>query len=822
MKLNFTTIVFALLSLLSVGIMNAQNINVMTVTSNGMDTEYNFGLAAFGNPTLEISAGAILGEDGTDPVNDACEALVNDVTAQIAVVDRGSCAFVNKVRNAQAAGAVAVVICNSELDPQSGADISDTAIIPGGGSDPTDDITVLTVGISYNSCQTLKMNMADGPVTITFDFLCPAPTYGPEIIWGANGEGAFDGGLNGWSVDKGTGLNLEDGGWFFDREGRLDRGAFGAGLADTPTACNGVMLFDSDFYDTAGEADGAADTGFNDGVCISDAAAGIYCEGLLISPEIDLAAVGSSGGFRLSWSQSLRHFQSQYFVLLSRDGGMTFSDTITVNDDIPVNETGNGQRSITLCGYNDAANFRFAFLYRGAFYYWAIDDVIIEDIGDVSDIRVNDSWASKYPNIVSPSGQYEEMVFMIDLENIGVSTSTGNTLTVDVLNLTTLTEAYRETLDYDDITCGVTPENVLISQNQVLPMSWTPTEDGTYRVTYTVDSESDTDPGNNSWSYDFTIGGDTFRKTIGPEDGGTFSGIAPAGQSFYTYANVYRVSDGAGKRAISCNYGFTVNAGTAFNGIITADLYKWRDLNNNGRVDGAAPGPSERVLIGQSSLIVSSQTGQNYDNIEFVFDNVAAPGESIKLEDNTDYVVAVHTRPIGNADVTFFGRVVNGGVDRDVDFQPTNFAFTQLLPDGEARSVGSFLATGLEGDEDDRSFGPLLFNDGNGGADAYAAYIPLTIGEITTDTEDLVNDQSISVFPNPVSEVLFVDMNLGNTATDVNLELVDIQGKVIATKNYNSISGRIEMNVATIPTGLYYLNVRTEEGLTSKKVIIQK
>jgi hypothetical protein len=64
-------------------------------------------------------------------------------------------------------------------------------------------------------------------------------------------------------------------------------------------------------------------------------------------------------------------------------------------------------------------------------------------------------------------------------------------------------------------------------------------------------------------------------------------------------------------------------------------------------------------------------------------------------------------------------------------------------------------------------------------------------------------------------------MELNNSNTDINLELVDVQGRTILSQNFNSTSGNLELNVSEVPAGIYSLNVRTEDGLTSKKVIIQ-
>jgi PA domain len=96
------------------------------------------GVASFG-PVLSVggvTGDVVLGLDGssnpapTGTVTDACQPLTNAaaVAGHIALVDRGTCTFVVKVANAQAAGAIAVLVADNVAgDPPVGL----------GGVDPT-------------------------------------------------------------------------------------------------------------------------------------------------------------------------------------------------------------------------------------------------------------------------------------------------------------------------------------------------------------------------------------------------------------------------------------------------------------------------------------------------------------------------------------------------------------------------------------------------------------------------------------------------------------------------------------------------------------
>ncbi len=80
-----------------------------------VDGDYDAGTATFGPPldTTPVTGPIACADDSTDEPLDACEALADDMTGQIALVRRGTCAFVTKAENAQAAGAAGMVVVNN-------------------------------------------------------------------------------------------------------------------------------------------------------------------------------------------------------------------------------------------------------------------------------------------------------------------------------------------------------------------------------------------------------------------------------------------------------------------------------------------------------------------------------------------------------------------------------------------------------------------------------------------------------------------------------------------------------------------------------------
>ena len=98
----------------------------------------------------ELNTTGVTGEvqlvnDGVGTLTDACEALpAGSLSGKIALIDRGTCAFTVKVKNAQNAGATAAIVANNQA----------TGLLVMGGTDAT--ITIGSVFVSQTDGATLR------------------------------------------------------------------------------------------------------------------------------------------------------------------------------------------------------------------------------------------------------------------------------------------------------------------------------------------------------------------------------------------------------------------------------------------------------------------------------------------------------------------------------------------------------------------------------------------------------------------------------------------------------------------------------------------
>lgn len=115
---------------------------------------YFVGDASFG-PSVEdspVSGLVVQVQDAAAPTGDGCEALVNGaaLAGNIALVDRGVCAFTAKVQAAQDAGAIGVIVVNNVAGPAAAM----------GGTSGT--ITIPSVMVSQADGNAIKAQLASG------------------------------------------------------------------------------------------------------------------------------------------------------------------------------------------------------------------------------------------------------------------------------------------------------------------------------------------------------------------------------------------------------------------------------------------------------------------------------------------------------------------------------------------------------------------------------------------------------------------------------------------------------------------------------------
>lgn len=733
----------------------------------------------------------------------SCSAMTNTAgSIIIADLDAG-CSAARTAELAKNAGAIAVIVCGVTDNNLSFETDASGAVVAGSG---LNDLAVFAMGAD---CADLKVSAGS---EATLELLVPeCNRMIPDgVIWGANGEGEFDGGLGDWTIDN-------DNGFRYDPKGKLDRGAYNSNTNQivSPTLCNGAVIADSSFGDNEGEPGN-----FLSGPCPADN--NIFCDTRLTSPVIDLSTTSFDGLF-LQFFQAVRQFNSEYYVLVSKDGGTTFEDTIQINAGIETNSNHIQELvSVPLLNIEPDDQLQFRLWYRGYYYYWAVDDFFLVN-RQIGDVRLNTDagnfFASHAINWETPNTQPDLIPLLVDVENVGNLDAEGVSLTATLLNEAgvTLEEA---SLDYSLITPGFVDQNRLF--DDVFTM---PTENGTYRLVYTLNWGDDENAENNSYTSNFVVGDNVFSKCEAVD---ATARIAFPDQAFYSLGAGYHVTNStdANNNQLyieALRVGISGNAADAVSGSVGVSVYEWNDLNINADVDADnGAGVPERVLIYETSILVFGEDASLEDRI------IELGDDKIALKDDQNYLVVLHSMPL-NADTDQYRfMAADSGANPDYNYSATAFAFGQgsadgNLPDGSLGTItdnplnlgriGSIGGTGSSADDNDTR---RLFQVNNFAALAEMHITPADL----VSTENINEDIAVSVYPNPAVNDVFVDLALENISNNVNLQVVDIQGKVVLTQNFTNVkSDKLQLNVANLNTGVYVINIRTEEGFTSARFI---
>ncbi len=151
-----------------------------------------------------VTANVVLVNDGVAPLTDGCSSILNNVVGKVALIDRGTCAYINKAVNAQNAGALAVIIVNN---------VSGAA--PNMSGSPL--LSIPCVSVSLADGNAIKAALQTGTVTATIN-TCIAPPidacFDNGIIAHEYGHGLSNR-LTGGAANVGCLNNAENGseGW---------------------------------------------------------------------------------------------------------------------------------------------------------------------------------------------------------------------------------------------------------------------------------------------------------------------------------------------------------------------------------------------------------------------------------------------------------------------------------------------------------------------------------------------------------------------------------------------------------------------------------
>jgi hypothetical protein len=737
----------------------------------------NIGWGTHLGPGDPLTAEAVVVADSTGSNLGCVGSAPGAYEGKIAIVRRGECGFIIKVQNAFAAGAIAVVIVNTE------------------GTAPTDipnaagaiSLNLPVMMIAYENGGNELVTAIEGGASAELSIVRqPIDPGDINIIWGGPGDpnSEFAGGFNDWTavgVACGDGVDGENANWVW---GEYVRGMGGfSGTQPTiasPSNYNGHVIFDSNFLD-----DGGVQGAFGEGPCPAPH------RGELTSPVIDLSDELSVA---VRFNQIYRRFggpgSSQQvtgsYIEVTNNGGESWS-SFPVNSGLAVNaQTAANDVQIVdisaVAAGREAVQIRFVF--DGDYYFWQIDDVYLIGLPDnsIGITRVFSPVITKF----TPQAQLgplfeggEGWPFAAALRNFG-----GNL--VDNAQLRVVVQRVEGEVVFDEVQATPplvpSPDDIAVLLDvEFDPVGLAP---GEYTVTYTLFQEGieDFDPSNNSSSFNFFVTDNSFWQS-----GLDRSSVSPGGLESATWGFGALIEsldpEGLEFAVTSIETYVNIISGNAdeMDGQVVS-VYMIEDL---GIASGDEYGDNN-VFAALGEYELSASDNNQIFTVELEdFDG----NEIFIMKPNTSYLALVE--------------VPNGfriGADNQMFNYPTNLAPTSVLLFSRLHTNGAFRTT---------------FRN-------WTPYVRLNLEVITsTDTPELP-ESYVTMFPNPASDQAYVNLNFERPMS-ATIAISDISGKVINYVTVNNVQEHTEIiNTSALAAGTYIVHVGTKEGVTVKKLMVIK
>lgn len=744
---------------------------------------FDASLAAFGanDPcTLaDIEAPLRLANDGTpnslgcNPYNDP------NLAGKIAVVNRGECAFEIKTENAEANGAVALLVCNTEpglrpMSPETGA-----ASIP-------------TILLGVEDCFNILAELEGGnEASATISSNLPAISPAVTIAWGDQpGQGQFDGGLNGWTAQNCTTDNsgdvvevlswewyenpVED--WFGSQMTSYSRCNGAAGYDATRWNIDNGDLSEPDFYPDH------------------------HCE--LVSPVIDLSDAGPVSlqfwqvNFSLNGNDNPGDPVSRIFI--STDGGMTFGDPISVetNNILTADQTNwaNGElRRYFLPDLAGESQVVLRFEFHGDFYAWYIDDVYFIETPDNS-LTINEDVYGAAPSYLTPVSLVDPVLGIGEVSNTGLQTQPNTRVDIEYSGPVTGSAQ----VDLGDLASDSTSFDCADQLFQ-------PTEVGRYLAEMTADSDStDFDYSDNSVTFQFEVTDSIWAKDAGEVNGSIRPGGNPAPSAFiwgaaYTVNENYSGTD----MIYGAEFGFqledSIDGSTQF---VSYEILEWDDSNQDGTVQ-----QNERIALngGMNGGFIQFNYRDGIDGelntYNFEEETTIDP---IPLEAGKTYIIAVYWQN----EERYLQMLGYNGLDylgmRVAYDECTNVArYHDVIGVGQADITGDW-STG-------------------GWTSGTAPVMRLITKPLPVSNEEITQDYSFNLYPNPAQSVVNLDLEFENTVENLEVSITGISGKIMDVRQLDRVQNtQVQINVDNYATGVYFAKIRTDEGIATQRFVVGK
>ncbi len=99
---------------------------------------------------------------------------------------------------------------------------------------------------------------------------------------------------------------------------------------------------------------------------------------------------------------------------------------------------------------------------------------------------------------------------------------------------------------------------------------------------------------------------------------------------------------------------------------------------------------------------------------------------------------------------------------------------------------------------------------------AYAAHYTAHFTSFTTGITKNNDDSILSIYPNPANDKITISKNNIN-----HISIFDIHSKEVISIDGNQKENSINVNVSSLSKGIYFVQIKTNNGVINKKIVIE-
>lgn len=854
---NFSTIFLCSCFAFCVNASLAQINNVDLLTSTDTSS-FSAVVASWGGQVTDFGPHPVmLLDDGELAPADACDGVMPDARGSILLLDGEGCDSKFKVQRAEEAGAVAVVIC--PVDPASELTTFSRTSEPVIG-----DLPVFLM--PYSACQKIKLAAQKDEIKLEFGNKCERAANQGKVIWGAEpGQGDFDGGLNGWTIEGESYPN-----WLWT-DNTYMYGYFTSRIVEG-SACNGYVQYKSD------EIDDQSDTKKYCSIQ-SD-----FCAGSLISPTINLSVVEQEDIF-VNFYHEFRHFvYGSTSLILSYDDGMTWTDSIPfsvaklatepfnpeINDNtacLPptheINQACQDHYSIPIKSYNGQSSIKLKFRHIGDYYYATIDDVTITE-GNYKDLAIIKKNYGLPPATVLPSVIPQHIPSYVEIEKRGnLDTSELRIQATSINGFTNL--SITNLIDgFNTPTPHCTKEDFLLADKTHL----SPDRQGIHTIEYINITNGDQVDTNDTLSYNYEVSHYKWITVDRPlpinrdEESNDFLNVNPQEPFFgnrifnnldWLLAYSFYKPKGRSKEYLkSVRVGIESQEGTRGN--LKIYLYEWNPTSasfpeslDSGNYIIAAEDTELVGCMGENAL-EREQNSQPFaevlrevvDYTDMTFGIARADkdtGQPSEDENGDQQYACLKEDQLYVLAFAFdneYNSISEGPPIRMLANKPrhdlpiNNQLYNRAMDELDIPvRIGSCLSSKNYLDENNfiEDFNNFTFDINE---TLNEPWIELKFGDSSyspcprvSTSEQYSNKQFITIFPNPTTNHFKIVFDKASSEQLIELDLFNLTGGLVMPINIEEKSDEQRIDVSQLPAGVYIIKARTTAGVFSKKIVVQ-